>query len=98
MSNLIPISVMQNTSIPNMQLAYPVYPLKILSTSDAIYGHHRAISMTPNNSRYKVRNGKWSLNGAKRRLATGYKVSLKNKTITRRIRRIGFRDTEYEDE
>ena len=98
MSNSIPMSVMQNNSIPNMQLSYPVYPLEILSMSCTIYGYRRIISRTPNNTRYKVKNGKWSLNGAKRRLAAGYKVSLKNKARTRRIRRIGFRDTEYEDE
>lgn len=97
MVNSIPMSVMQNNSIPNIQLSYPVYPLEILSMSNAIYGYRRGISIVHNNSRYKVKNGKWSLNGGKRRLAVRYKVNLKSKARTRHIR-IGFRDTEYEDE
>lgn len=98
MANSIPMSEMNNNSISNMQLSYPVYPLEILSMSNAIYGYRRGISIVRNNSRYKVKNGKWSLNGGKRRLAAaGYKVNLKSKARTRPIR-IGFRDTEYEDE
>ena len=71
MSNSIPMSVMRNNSIPNMQLSYPVYPLEDLSILNTIYGYRRGISMAPNISRYKVKNGKWSLNGGKRRLVTG---------------------------
>lgn len=101
-NSIVPISVMQNSSIPNMQLSYPVYPLEILSISSAIYGRGKPISTARRihgYTTYKVRNGKWSLNGGKRRLAAGYKLSLKSKAITpKRIRCIGFRDTEYEDE
>lgn len=99
MANSIPMSVMQNNSIPNIQLQYPIYPLEILSISSTIYGYRRGISIVHNNSRYKVRNGKWSLNSGRRRLVARYKAKLKTKAITpRRIRRMGFRDTEYEDE
>lgn len=102
MINSIPMSVMQNNSIPNIQLQYPIYPLEILSISSAIYGRGKAISTARRihgYTTYKVRNGKWSLNGGRRILAAGYKAKLKTRAITpRRIRCIGFRDTEYEDE
>lgn len=39
MANSIPMSVMQNNSIPNIQLQYPIYPLGILSISSTIYGY-----------------------------------------------------------
>lgn len=104
MINSIPMSVMQNNSIPNIQLQYPIYPLEILSISSAIYGRRKAISTASRiygYTTYKVRNGRFVFNSdkRKRRLAAGYKAKLKTKAITpRSIRRMGFRDTEYEDE
>ena len=83
-------------------MQYPIYPLEILSISSAIYGRRKAISTASRiygYTTYKVRNSRLCLNGGKRRLAAGYKAKLKTKAITpRRIRSIGFRDTEYEDE
>lgn len=101
MANSIPMSVMQNNSIPNIQLQYPIYPLEILSISSDIHGLRKGMSTARfiHGITYKVSNGRWCLNGGKRRLAAGYKAKLKTKAITpRRIRSIGFRDTEYEDE
>lgn len=95
MANSIPMQVMQNNSIPNMQ-SIPIYPLKILNMENNIYGRIRSVSTVQSYTRYSVRGGKWSLNGCKRRLTNRLHfkhASLVTKAGTRKPIPLDIRDT-----